>query len=167
MTPPQARREGETRGARLAILEAEARYARDRYRLYRANVSGRRPTSPGRLRELERAHRRADSRLRRARSGEADLLAALNARGDRVFGHPTGIQPRREEEVPQTVTADQVGEAARDLAQEEFTRGDLAEKLGVEKADIRPAFKEARHAGRLEKVRDDEQNTAHFRLTDQ
>jgi DNA-binding transcriptional regulator LsrR (DeoR family) len=68
--------------------------------------------------------------------------------------------------VPQTITADQVVEAARDLDQEEFTRGDLASKLGVEKPDIRPAFRKARRAGRLEKVRDDEENTAYFRLTD-
>jgi hypothetical protein len=67
----------------------------------------------------------------------------------------------------QTVTADQVIQAARDLGQPEFTRGDLAAQLGVEKADIRPAFREARHAGRLEKLRDDEENTAHFRLTDE
>ncbi|HYU59400.1 MAG TPA: hypothetical protein VEK39_01455 [Solirubrobacterales bacterium] len=67
----------------------------------------------------------------------------------------------------QKITADQVVEAARELDQEEFTRGDLADKLGVEKPDIKPGFREARHAGRLEKVRDDEENTAHFRLTDQ
>lgn len=65
----------------------------------------------------------------------------------------------------QSITADQVLGAARELEQEEFTRGDLAEKLGVEKAEIKPAFREARHAGQLEKVRDDEENTGHFRLT--
>jgi hypothetical protein len=69
--------------------------------------------------------------------------------------------------MPQTITADQIVEAARDLDQEEFTRGDLAAKLGVEKPDIRPGFREARRAGRLKKVRDDEENTGHFRLTDQ
>lgn len=65
----------------------------------------------------------------------------------------------------ESITAEQVVDAARALDQEEFTRGDLAEKLGVEKPEIKPAFKEARHAGRLEKVRDDEENTGHFRLT--
>jgi hypothetical protein len=54
---------------RLEELEAEARYARDRYRLYRAKVHSPRPTSPGRLRGLERANRMADSMLRRAKSG--------------------------------------------------------------------------------------------------
>ena len=65
----------------------------------------------------------------------------------------------------QTITAEQIVEAARDLGQDEFTRGDLAEKLGVEKPELKPAFREARKAGRLEKVRDDEENTGHFRLT--
>ena len=32
----------------------------------------------------------------------------------------------------ETITAEQVVEAAQGLGQEEFTRGDLAEKLGVE-----------------------------------
>lgn len=63
--------------ARLAELEAEARFASDRYRLYRARVVGSSPTSPGRLRELERSCRRAEARLRRAKSGETRLLTAL------------------------------------------------------------------------------------------
>src|SRR6476619_6804448 len=53
---------------RLEELQSEARYARDRYRLYRAKVHSPRPTSPGRLRGLERASNRADSMLRRAKS---------------------------------------------------------------------------------------------------
>jgi hypothetical protein len=64
------------------------------------------------------------------------------------------------------ITADQVVEAARELGQEEFTRGDLAAKLGTEKPEIKKGFREARQAGRLEKVRDDEENTGYFRLTD-
>jgi DNA-binding transcriptional regulator LsrR (DeoR family) len=67
----------------------------------------------------------------------------------------------------ETITAEQVLEAAQGLGQEEFTRGDLAEKLGVEKPDIRKGFREARQSGRLEKVRDDEENTGYFRLIDQ
>jgi hypothetical protein len=67
----------------------------------------------------------------------------------------------------ETITAEQVVEAAQGLGQEEFTRGDLAEKLGVEKPDIRKGFRQARQSGRLEKVRDDEENTGYFRLTDQ
>jgi hypothetical protein len=150
------------------MLEAEARYARDRYRLYRARVSGRRPTSPGRLRELEREHRRAESRLRRAASGEGRLLAALTpTQGVSTDGLRRTTATERKEAMPETITADQVIEAARDLDQEEFTRGDIAERLGVDKPDIKPGFKAARHAGRLEKVRDDDQNTGHFRLTNQ
>ena len=67
----------------------------------------------------------------------------------------------------ETITAEQVVEAAQGLGQEEFTRGDLAEKLGVEKPDIKKGFRQARQSGRLEKVRDDEENTGYFRLTDQ
>ena len=64
-----------------------------------------------------------------------------------------------------TVTEDQVVEAAQQLDQDEFTRGDIAGKLGVEKPDIKQAFVHAKKAGRLEKIRDDEDNTGHFRLT--
>jgi transcription initiation factor IIE alpha subunit len=65
-----------------------------------------------------------------------------------------------------TITGDQVVGAARELPQEEFTRADLAEKLGVEKPELQKAFKAARRSGRVKKVRDDEENTGHFRLTD-
>ncbi len=64
-----------------------------------------------------------------------------------------------------TVTEDQLVEAAQQLDQDEFTRADMAGKLGVEKPDLKQAFVRARKAGRLEKVRDDEDNTGHFRLT--
>jgi DNA-binding transcriptional regulator LsrR (DeoR family) len=62
------------------------------------------------------------------------------------------------------ITDDQVVEAAKSLSQPEFTRSDIAAKLGVEKTELQKAFKAARRSGRLEKVRDDEQNTGHFRL---
>jgi DNA-binding transcriptional regulator LsrR (DeoR family) len=64
-----------------------------------------------------------------------------------------------------TITADQLVAAARELDQPEFTRADVAQKLGVEKADLKQAFVRARKAGQVEKVRDDEENTGHFRLT--
>jgi DNA-binding MarR family transcriptional regulator len=63
-----------------------------------------------------------------------------------------------------TVTEEQLITAARQLDQDEFTRADVARKLGVEKPDLKRAFVRARKAGRLEKVRDDEDNTGHFRL---
>jgi hypothetical protein len=58
----------QARRQRLAELAAEAKHARNRYRLYRAKLHGPRPTSPGRLRELERASNMAEAMLRRARS---------------------------------------------------------------------------------------------------
>lgn len=51
---------------RIAILRAEARYHRERHELYRAKGYGGRATSPVRLRELERARDRAESRLAQA-----------------------------------------------------------------------------------------------------
>jgi hypothetical protein len=63
------------------------------------------------------------------------------------------------------VSAEQVVEAAQALGKDEFSRGDLAEQLGVEKQDIKAGFRRARHDGKLEKVRDDEENTGYFRLT--
>jgi hypothetical protein len=50
-------------------LDAEARYHHERLALYRARMLRSKPSSPGRLRELERASRAADERLRAARSG--------------------------------------------------------------------------------------------------
>jgi hypothetical protein len=51
---------------RIEDLRAEARYARERYDLYRAKMYGLRPTTMTRLRELERMREGADARLRRA-----------------------------------------------------------------------------------------------------
>lgn len=47
----------------LDELRANARYARERYQLYKAKSYGPRPTSPARLRELERAYQDAQARL--------------------------------------------------------------------------------------------------------
>ena len=63
----------EATDARFVLLEAEARYARERYQLYKAKACGRRPTSPGRLRELERKSMLATSRLDRARPGSPSV----------------------------------------------------------------------------------------------
>ena len=52
----------------LEQIEAEARYSRDRFDLYRARVqSGNAATSLGRLRELERTATAAADRLAHAR----------------------------------------------------------------------------------------------------
>jgi DNA-binding transcriptional regulator LsrR (DeoR family) len=64
-----------------------------------------------------------------------------------------------------TITADQLVEAAQALDQEEFTRADVANQLGVEKPELKQAFASARKKGLVEKTRDDEENTGHFRLT--
>jgi hypothetical protein len=51
----------------IAILEAEARFHGERLALYRARRYGSRPTSEARYRQLTRAWRLADERLRSAR----------------------------------------------------------------------------------------------------
>ena len=56
---------------RLEELKAKARYATDRFRLYRASSHGSLPTSPGRLRELQRESERANRALARARDTQA------------------------------------------------------------------------------------------------
>ena len=62
------------------------------------------------------------------------------------------------------VTAEQLVEAAKQLDQEEFTRGDAAAQLGVQKPELKRAFAQARKAGLIEKTRDDEENTGYFRV---
>jgi hypothetical protein len=49
---------------RVARLRMDARYHRERRDLYRAKTYGERPSSPARLRELERACDLAEERLR-------------------------------------------------------------------------------------------------------
>jgi len=58
--------------ASVEALEVEARYARERYDLYRAKTYGPRPTSMARLLALQRMSEGADARLRRARQAQAD-----------------------------------------------------------------------------------------------
>ena len=55
---------------RVDELEADARYSRQRADLDRAKTYSARPTSPARMRELERAAEGAQERLRRARDRE-------------------------------------------------------------------------------------------------
>ena len=59
-----------TAGAALALreLEAEARYARERFQLYNARSYSSRATNPARLRELERTSKLAQKRLERAKA---------------------------------------------------------------------------------------------------
>jgi hypothetical protein len=85
-----------------------------------------------------------------------------------LAGSPSLAPVTRQRRAPMTstITGDQVVEAAQGLSQAEFTRDDVAQKLGVEKPDLFKGFKAARKSGRVEKIRDDEQNMGHFRLTD-
>ena len=57
---------GKPANARLVELEAEERYARERYQLYKAKAYGSRLTSAARLRELERNSVLAKRRLDRS-----------------------------------------------------------------------------------------------------
>lgn len=59
---------GERHGFRLADLEEQARYARERYRLYRARAYSSKPTSRTHLRDLERTSKLADRLLDQARA---------------------------------------------------------------------------------------------------
>jgi hypothetical protein len=65
----------------------------------------------------------------------------------------------------QTVTEEQVLSAARSLDQGEFTRQDVAEKLGAEVSAMQPSWKAAKQAGKLEKARS-EGGKRYFRLAD-
>lgn len=56
----------------LEELEAEARYHRERFDLYKAKAYGPALTSESRLRDLERRHQGAESRLRRAQQEKAE-----------------------------------------------------------------------------------------------
>jgi hypothetical protein len=66
----------------LDDLRAQAQYARERYQLYKARTYGQRATSPARLRELERACERAETRLRAAEAEEQRARAAGARPGD-------------------------------------------------------------------------------------
>ncbi|MET0823833.1 MAG: hypothetical protein ABWZ18_06725 [Solirubrobacterales bacterium] len=63
------------------------------------------------------------------------------------------------------ITSASIVEAAQQLGKDEFSRPDIAGQLGVEKSEIKSAFREARKLGKIEKTRDDEENTGYFRLT--
>jgi hypothetical protein len=64
----------------LEELSAEARYHRERRDLYRAKTYGPRPTSPAKLRELERASVVSEARLRRAEQEHEAETVRLQAR---------------------------------------------------------------------------------------
>jgi hypothetical protein len=57
----------------LDDLRSQAKYARERYQLYKAKAYGQQPTSSARLRELQRACEQAEARLSFASSEEQRL----------------------------------------------------------------------------------------------
>ncbi|MGO9489332.1 MAG: hypothetical protein ACLQBB_09940 [Solirubrobacteraceae bacterium] len=63
----------------LEDLRAKARYARERYQLYKARAYGQRPTSAVRLRELQQAFEQAEARLLAA---EAEKQRPEDSRDD-------------------------------------------------------------------------------------
>ncbi len=65
----------------------------------------------------------------------------------------------------EAVTQEQVMEAARSLGREEFTREEIAEKLGAEVSEMRPSWKALKDADQIEKVRN-EGGKRYFRLAD-
>jgi DNA-binding transcriptional regulator LsrR (DeoR family) len=67
----------------------------------------------------------------------------------------------------QNLTPDDLVRAARELDQEEFTRDDVADHLGIKPRKIREAFKAARQSGKVTKVSEDETGTNVFRVVDQ
>jgi hypothetical protein len=62
------------------------------------------------------------------------------------------------------ITADRIVAAAEELGPE-FTRVELAAKLGVSNKDLRDPFKATKQAGRLERVGKDAEDRGVFRLT--
>ncbi len=69
-------------GQDILGLEAEAKHARERYRLYRAKTYGPSPTDPAHLRDLERVATAAEQRLQRS--------ARARVRGG-LSGVPRGV----------------------------------------------------------------------------
>jgi hypothetical protein len=71
------RAESPASGKPLALreLEAEARYARERYQLYKAKSYSSRPTSHERLRELERRSKLAQRLVDRAKADQEPLTS--------------------------------------------------------------------------------------------
>jgi len=61
---------------RLDDLRTSARYARERYQLYKARTLGQSQTSPQRLEELQRAFEQAEARLRFAEAEERRAWSA-------------------------------------------------------------------------------------------
>lgn len=78
---------GKRSNRRLVDLEAEARYARERYQLYRAKAYGPRLTSAERLRELERQSKLAHRLLAGAKADQAKADQGLSTTAGLAHEH--------------------------------------------------------------------------------
>ena len=66
----------------------------------------------------------------------------------------------------QTITQDQVLEAAKALDKSEFTRADVVSQLDAQPSEIKDGFRAARRAGQVEKISNgNEDQKPLFRLT--
>src|SRR3954454_484061 len=74
--------------AEISVAEAEARYHRDRFALYRARVHSGKPTSLPRLQELERAAARAAAWVRHVKGQRS--VARLKCSSCRALVWPDG-----------------------------------------------------------------------------
>ena len=68
----------------LDDLRAKAKYARERYRLYKAKAYGQRPTSPARQSELQRAYAQSEQRLHFAEAQEKPAANEGDSSQDRT-----------------------------------------------------------------------------------
>ena len=103
------------RDSHLLDLQMQARYHRDRHRLYAARVSGSQPTSLSKLEDLRRVRELAEGSLRRveADQGQASSRGRKSAEGtsqtdegsaDRqVAGERIDLQREADEERPWTI----------------------------------------------------------------
>jgi hypothetical protein len=67
-----------SRAGHLADLGMQARYHRDRHRLYAARMGGSRPWSPSKLRELKRLREVAESALGRAKHHQREVAESTS-----------------------------------------------------------------------------------------
>jgi hypothetical protein len=68
-------------------------------------------------------------------------------------------------DMAEEISQEQVLEAARALGRDEFTREDIAEKLGTEVSVMRPSWKATKESGRIKQV-SNEGGKRRFRLAD-
>jgi hypothetical protein len=96
----------------------------------------------------------------------SSLTPAAPASADR--SRPSAVAATNTEEGLMTeneITADRIVATAEELGETEFTRPQLAAKLGVSKRDLKEAFNAAKQSGRLQRVGQNAEGQGVFRLT--